>query len=50
MEPQNTPRETPQGADLDTRVLAWLQLKEQMQQVHAQLEYVKLMLKLGMKE
>ena len=49
MEPLNPPPKTPQGADLDARVQAWIQLRDQMRNVEAQLEYVRLMLKMGVR-
>ena len=49
MEPLNQPPRTPQGADLEARVQAWIQLRDQMRHVEAQLEYVRLMLKMGVR-
>ena len=34
-------------ASLETRVIAWLALKREMEELHARLQYVKLMLKMG---
>ena len=31
----------------DEQVLAWIRLREEMSELHARLEYIKLMLKLG---
>ncbi len=39
-----TPKHDP---DLQARVARWLALKREMQALHAQLEYARLMLKLG---
>lgn len=33
--------------DLQARVAKWLELKQEMEALHAQLEYARLMLKLG---
>ena len=50
MEPLNpSPKTPPQGADLEARVQAWIQLRDQMRHVEAQLEYVRLMLKMGVR-
>jgi hypothetical protein len=39
-----SPQPTP---DLQARVAKWLELKQEMEALHAQLEYARLMLKLG---
>ena len=44
--PQSPP---PRGADLEARLQAWIQLRDQMRNVEAQLEYVRLMLKMGVR-
>ena len=46
METPNTPRQT-QDPNLDAQVQTWLELKREMEALHAQVEYVRLMLKLG---
>lgn len=46
----DTPKQptTPQpNPDLQARVAKWLELKHEMEALHAQLEYARLMLKLG---
>jgi hypothetical protein len=47
MDTPNTPREAPQSTDLDAKLHAWLELKREMESLHAQVEYVRLLLKLG---
>ena len=48
MKPQQTPRELPPITAAAARQLAtWEQLREQMQTLHAELEYLRLMLKLN---
>lgn len=47
MEPKNTPREEPKGMDADARMRAMIELKRELEFLHARLEYVRLMLKLG---
>ena len=46
MDSPTPPRPTPAGGDHDPRTLAWLDLKRELQLLHARLEYVRLMLKL----
>lgn len=50
MDTPNTPRETRQNPDLDAKVQAWLALKQEMELLHARVEYVRLMLKLGVRQ
>jgi hypothetical protein len=48
MNPQNTPRELPPlTARAAQQLQQWEQLREQMQTLHAELEYLRLMLKLN---
>jgi len=47
MNTPNTPREPQQSTELDAKIHAWLELKREMESLHAQVEYVRLMLKLG---
>ena len=46
MDSPTPPRQTPPGSENDPRTLAWLDLKRELQLLHARLEYVRLMLKL----
>jgi hypothetical protein len=50
MDTPNTPRETRQGADQEAKLHAWLELKREMESLHAQVEYVRLLLKLGVRQ
>jgi len=46
--PPQKPPVTGQAPDpTDAQMLAWLRLRQEMIEVHARLEYVKLMLKIG---
>ena len=48
MNPQNTPRELPPiTARAAQQLQQWEQLREQMQTLHAELEYLRLMLKMN---
>jgi hypothetical protein len=52
MHPMNTPPPKPpalgQAPDpSDAQMLAWLRLRQELIELHARLEYVKLMLKIG---
>jgi hypothetical protein len=48
MNPQNTPRDLPPlTARAAEQLQAWEKLREQMQTLHAELEYLRLMLKLN---
>jgi hypothetical protein len=52
MNSHNTPGQTPQStthaeAAAEAQLQAWVSLRDQMQALHAELEYVRLMLKLG---
>ena len=49
MDTPNNPRET-QDAQLNAKVEAWLELKREMEALHAQVEYVRLLLKLGVRQ
>ena len=49
MDTPNNPRET-QGPQLNTKIEAWLELKREMEALHAQVEYVRLLLKLGVRQ
>ena len=49
MEPQNTPNNRAAGFEIDARTLALLDLKHEMEQVHARLVYLKLLLKLDVR-
>ena len=49
MDTPDTPRET-QNAQLKTKLEAWLELKREMEALHAQVEYVRLLLKLGVRQ
>lgn len=42
-----TPREPQPNAALEAKVNQWLELKREMEALHAQVEYVRLLLKLG---
>jgi hypothetical protein len=48
MNPNNTPRELPPlTARAAEQLQTWEKLREQMQTLHAELEYLRLMLKMG---
>ena len=47
MDTPNTPHEPRESTDLSTRIGTWLELKREMESLYAQIEYVKLLLKLG---
>lgn len=49
MDTPNPPRETRPTTDLDAKVQAWLALKHEMELLHARVEYVRLLLKLGVR-
>lgn len=49
MDTPNSPRET-HDSPLDAKVQAWLELKREMEALHAQVEYVRLLLKLGVRQ
>ncbi len=46
MNPDQNPERLPRALAAEAQLQAWLDLKERLQQLHAQLEYVRLMLKL----
>lgn len=50
MESPHTPREEPQRTDLEAKTLAWLELKHEMEKLHARIEYVRLILRLGVRQ
>jgi hypothetical protein len=47
--PDGTPSQQPRALSLEERTQALLELRRQMQELHARLEYLRLMLKLGVK-
>ena len=50
MEPMNTPhtpRDPQSNSALEAKVSQWLELKREMEALHAQVEYVRLLIKLG---
>ena len=49
MDSPNTPPRMPPEAEFDFRLKALLDLKQQMQFLHARLQFIKLMLKLGVR-
>jgi hypothetical protein len=46
MNSPDTPRPHAGDQDFDEKTLAWLELKRELEQLHARLEYLKLVLKL----
>lgn len=50
MDTPNTPRDTRPDQGLDARVQAWLELKREMEALHAKVEYVRLLLKMGVRQ
>lgn len=50
MDTPNTPRDARPDQDLDARVQAWLELKREMETLHAKVEYVRLLLKMGVRQ
>jgi hypothetical protein len=49
MDADKPPRKSSPSNDSDARVLAWIELKQELEQLHARLEYLRLMLKLGVR-
>jgi hypothetical protein len=49
MESPSDRREVPQGTDFDKRLQDWLELKREMEILHAQAQYLRLILKLGVR-
>lgn len=49
MDSPNTPRGTPHATDFEAKTLAMLKLKHEMELLHARLEYLKLVLKMGVR-
>ncbi len=50
MDTPNTPRETRHDSDLNAQLQAWLELKREMEVLHAKVEYVRLLLKMGVRQ
>lgn len=50
MDTPNTPRGTHHDPELEARVQAWLELKREMEALHAKVEYVRLLLKMGVRQ
>ena len=44
-----TPRGLPQATDFEARLQALLKIRHEMEMLHARLEYVRLLLKLGVR-
>jgi hypothetical protein len=49
MESPKPPRQSPDDKDFDAKTQAWLELKREMEQLHASVEYLRLILKMGVK-
>ena len=49
MESQQPPRGIPQDADFSARLQALHNIKQEMEQLHAHLQYLRLMLRLGVR-
>jgi hypothetical protein len=49
MDAPNTPRKPPSDPDFEAKTRAWLELKREMEQLHANVEYLRLILKMGVK-
>lgn len=49
MESPNDRREVPRGTDFEERLQAWLELKREMELLHAHAQYVSLILRLGVR-
>lgn len=47
MNTPDTPREPQSNAAIEAKVNQWLELKREMEVLHAQVEYVRLLIKLG---
>ena len=47
MNTPHTPREPQSSAAIEAKVSQWLELKREMETLHAQVEYVRLLIKLG---
>jgi hypothetical protein len=43
------PRQTPEDKDFDAKTQAWLELKREMERLHASVEYLRLILKIGVR-
>lgn len=51
MDAAPTPRQpSPNSSDDTARVKAWIELRHELEQLHARLEYLRLMLKLGVRQ
>ena len=49
MESPNDRREVPRGTDFEERLQAWLELKREMELLHAHAQYLSLILRLGVR-
>lgn len=49
MDAPQAPRKQPADQDFDAKTRAWLELKREMEQLHASVEYLRLILKMGVK-
>jgi len=49
MDSPSTPRGLPQATDFEARLQALLKIRHEMEMLHARLEYVRLLLKLGVR-
>ena len=49
MESPKPPRQSPDDKDFDAKTQAWLELKREMELLHANVEYLRLILKMGVK-
>jgi hypothetical protein len=47
MDTPHTPQPTPPNPALQAKVAQWLELKREMEALHAQVEYARLLLRLG---
>jgi hypothetical protein len=47
MKPEDKPQKQTEPVTAEAQMQAWTDLRDQMQRLHAELEYVRLMLKLG---
>jgi hypothetical protein len=50
MDTPDTPRDSYRIPNLESRVHALLELKREMEALHAQVEYIRLLLKLGVRQ
>jgi hypothetical protein len=49
MDADHTPQQ-PSSSNDTARVKAWIELRQELEQLHARLEYLRLMLKLGVRQ